>query len=86
MGVKRPVRRADNLTTSDCLEIWEPQPPGRMRRAESRMEKPERSNSLGKSRRRWKYNIKVFIFNKHYGARRGEGDVDWIGVLQDKDK
>ena len=40
------MRRADNLTTSDCLEIWEPQPPGRMRRAESRMEKPERSIHL----------------------------------------
>ena len=27
------MRRADNLTTSltDCLEIWEPQPPGTLR-------------------------------------------------------
>jgi len=50
------------------------------------LEKPERSNSLGKSKRGWKYNIKVFIFSNQYGARRGGGDVAWIDVFQDKDK
>ena len=28
-GLLRLVRRADNLT--DCLEVWEPQPPGTLR-------------------------------------------------------
>ena len=27
-GYRRPVRRADK---ADCLEIWEPQPPGTLR-------------------------------------------------------
>jgi hypothetical protein len=32
--------------------------------------------------------ILKFIFKKHYGTRRGGGgrDVDWIDVIQDRDK
>jgi len=32
-GWRQPLRRAENLTTlcADCLEIWEPQPPGTLR-------------------------------------------------------
>ena len=31
LGIKRPVRRADNLITWDSLEIWDPQPRGILR-------------------------------------------------------
>ena len=34
------MRRVDNLTTfmADCLEIWEPQPPGTLRACNRRLE------------------------------------------------
>jgi len=49
------------------------------------LEKAERSNSLGKSGRGWKYNIKIYLQETLWGKAVG-GDVDWIDVLQDRDK
>jgi hypothetical protein len=42
--------------------------------------KPERKGSLGRPRRRWVNNIKMDI------REFGWGDVDWIGLAQDKDQ
>jgi hypothetical protein len=40
--------------------------------------KPEGMRPLGRPRRRWVYNIKMDLLES------GWGDVDWIGVAQDR--
>jgi hypothetical protein len=42
--------------------------------------KPEGKNALGRQRRRWVDNIKMDL------GEVGWGDVDWIGLAQDRDK
>jgi hypothetical protein len=44
------------------------------------VENPERKRPLGRPRRRLLENIKVDL------GKMGWGDVDWIGLAQDKDK
>jgi len=41
--------------------------------------KPEGTSPLGRSRRRWKDNIK-WIF------RKWDGDMDWTDLTQDRDR
>jgi hypothetical protein len=42
--------------------------------------KPEGKRPLGRPRRRWVYNIKMDL------EKVGWGDVDWIGLAQDKNR
>jgi hypothetical protein len=42
--------------------------------------KPEGRRLLGRPRRRWVDNIKIDL------VKVGWGDVDWIGLAQDKDR
>jgi hypothetical protein len=42
--------------------------------------KPEGKRPLGRPRRRWVDNIKIDLLEI------GWGDVDWIGLAQDRDK
>jgi hypothetical protein len=42
--------------------------------------KPERMRPLGRSRRRWKDNIRMDI------QEVGCGDMDWIWLTQDRDR
>jgi hypothetical protein len=42
--------------------------------------KPERKRPLGRPRRRWLDNIRMDLVKVRWG------DVDWIGLAQDKDK
>jgi hypothetical protein len=42
--------------------------------------KPERKRPLGRSRRRWLNNIRMDL------VEEGWGDVDWIGLAQDRDR
>jgi hypothetical protein len=42
--------------------------------------KPEGRRQLGRPRRRWFDNIKMYLLDI------GSGGVDWIGLAQDKDK
>jgi hypothetical protein len=42
--------------------------------------KPEVKRSLGKPRERWVDNIEIIL------GHVGWGDVDWIGLVQDKDR
>ena len=42
--------------------------------------KPEGKRPLGRPRRRWENNIKVYV------QEVGCGGVDWIGVAQDVDR
>jgi hypothetical protein len=44
------------------------------------VEKPEGKRPLGRPRRRWVDNIKLDLLEI------GWGDVDWIGLAQDRDK
>jgi hypothetical protein len=44
------------------------------------VEKPEGKRPLGRHRRRWEYNIKIYL-----GKIRWEG-VDWIHLAQDRDQ
>jgi hypothetical protein len=44
------------------------------------VEKPERTRALGRPRRRWVDNIRMDLVDV------GWGDVDWIGVAQDRDR
>jgi hypothetical protein len=41
--------------------------------------KPEERSPLGKPRRRWVDNIRMNL------GKMGWGDVDWIGLAQDRD-
>jgi hypothetical protein len=42
--------------------------------------KPERKRPLGKPRRRWGHNIKMYL------QEVGCGNVDWIELAQDRDR
>jgi hypothetical protein len=42
--------------------------------------KPEGSRPLGRPRRRWLGNIRMYLVDV------GWGDVDWIGLAQDRDR
>jgi hypothetical protein len=42
--------------------------------------KPEGTKPLGRPRRRWVYNIRIDLEDM------GWGDVDWIGLPQDRDR
>jgi hypothetical protein len=42
--------------------------------------KPEGKRPLGRSRRRWVDNIKIDL------GKIGWGDVDWIGLAQDRNR
>jgi hypothetical protein len=42
--------------------------------------KPEGRRSLGRPRRRWLHNIRMHL------GEVGWGDVDWIGLAQDRDR
>jgi hypothetical protein len=42
--------------------------------------KPEGRRPLGRPRRRWVYNIRMDL------VEVGWGDVDWIGLAQDRDR
>jgi hypothetical protein len=42
--------------------------------------KPEGRRPLGKTRRRWVHNIRMDLLGL------GWGDVDWIGLAQDRDR
>jgi hypothetical protein len=42
--------------------------------------KPEGKKPLGRPRRRWVDNVKMDL------EKTGWGDVDWIGLAQDRDK
>jgi hypothetical protein len=42
--------------------------------------KPERKRLLGRSGRRWDYNIKIDL------RKIGWGDMDWIDPAQDRDR
>jgi hypothetical protein len=42
--------------------------------------KPERNRPLGITRRRWEDNIRMDL------QEVGCGDVDWIGLAQDRDR
>jgi hypothetical protein len=42
--------------------------------------KPERRSPLGRPRRRWLDNIRIDL------VEVGWGDVDWIGLTQDRDR
>jgi hypothetical protein len=42
--------------------------------------KPEGRRRLGRSRRRWLDNIKMAL------VEVGRGDVDWIGLAQNRDR
>jgi hypothetical protein len=42
--------------------------------------KPEGTRPLGRTRHRWGNNIKIHL------REIGWGDVDWIGLVQDRDK
>jgi hypothetical protein len=42
--------------------------------------KPEANRPLGRPRRRWVHNIRLDL------AEVGWGDVDWIGLTQDRDR
>jgi hypothetical protein len=42
--------------------------------------KPEGKCPLGRPRRGWVYNIRMYL------GEVGWGDVDWIGLAQDKDQ
>jgi hypothetical protein len=42
--------------------------------------KPERRRPLGRPRRRWVDNIRMYL------VEVGWGDVDWIGLAQDRDR
>jgi hypothetical protein len=42
--------------------------------------KPERKRPLGRPRRRWMDNIRMDL------VELGWGDVDWIGLTQDRDR
>jgi hypothetical protein len=42
--------------------------------------KPEGRRPLGRPRRRWLDNIKIYL------VEVGWGDVDWIGLPQDRDR
>jgi hypothetical protein len=42
--------------------------------------KPEGRRPLGRPRRRWLYNIRIDL------VEVGWGDVDWIGLAQDRDR
>jgi hypothetical protein len=44
------------------------------------MGKPEGRRPLGRQRRRWLSNIRIDL------VEVGWGDVDWIGLAQDKDR
>jgi hypothetical protein len=44
------------------------------------VEKPEGKRPLGRSRRKWKYNIKMDL------QEVGCGSMDWIGLAQDRDR
>jgi hypothetical protein len=44
------------------------------------MGKPEGKRPLGRPRRRWVDNIKIYLLEI------GWGGVDWIGLAQDRDK
>ena len=44
------------------------------------VEKPERKRPLGRPRRRWEDNIKMYF----QGV--GCGDIDWIKLAQDRDR
>jgi hypothetical protein len=41
---------------------------------------PKRKRLLGRPRRRWIDNIKIYLVQREWGS------VDWIGLAQDKDK
>jgi hypothetical protein len=42
--------------------------------------KPEGKRPLGRPRRRWEYNIRMYL------QEVGCGWVDWIGLAQDRDR
>jgi hypothetical protein len=42
--------------------------------------KPEGKRPLGRPRRRWVHNIRMYL------VEVGWGDVDWIGLAQDRDR
>jgi hypothetical protein len=42
--------------------------------------KPERKKPLGRPRRRWVDNIRMYL------GEMGWGDVDWIGLTKDKNR
>ena len=42
--------------------------------------KPEGKRPLGRPRRRWEYNIKMYL------QKIGCGGVDWIELAQDRDR
>jgi hypothetical protein len=44
------------------------------------VEKPEGKRSLGRPRRRWVDNIRMYL------GGVGWGDVDWIGLAQDRNR
>jgi hypothetical protein len=44
------------------------------------VEKPEGKRPLGRPRRGWVENIRIYL------GEVGWGDVDWIGLAQDRDK
>jgi hypothetical protein len=44
------------------------------------VEKPEGWRPLGRQRHRWLYNIRMDL------VEIGWGDVDWIGLAQDRDR
>jgi hypothetical protein len=44
------------------------------------MGKPEGKRPLGRPRHRWVYNIRMYI------EEVGWGDVDWIGLAQDRNR
>jgi hypothetical protein len=44
------------------------------------VEKPEGRRPLGRPSRRWVYNIRMDLIEV------GWGDVDWIGLAQDRDR
>jgi hypothetical protein len=53
---------------------------GEKRSAYKLVGKPEGRRPLGRPRRRWLHNIRVDI------VEVGWGDVDWIGLAQDRDR
>jgi hypothetical protein len=52
----------------------------RMGREEERVGKPEGKRPLGRPKRRWVDNIRMDL------GEVGWGDVDWIGLAQDRNK
>jgi hypothetical protein len=43
--------------------------------------KPERQRPLGRPRRRWEDNIKMYLQEEEWG-----GGMDWIELAQDRDR